>query len=317
MAGMRLSRSMSYNFPSRPRSANDDLEFDRMPRSTNLALFPVLVALSSCSDETRSVSAQPNMTAVSIRLVDTDPVIEVKINGSPIDVQFDIGTEATLAIFPGQLESIAKRRIGTASGGLSMSGPLGERPVYEVDLIEIGDIQITNARIVEDYHDSEYREWFSSRLDAYGFLGRGLLGRYRVVIDYSNRALTLISPAAQPEQQAACTGTELPLVQGQDWGLVSKAETEIGELVLVWDTGTPASGVLKRRTDLAGLDYEDEETLLVEQFDINGHNFGPMELEVWDWRENSPPFDGFIGYDFFADNVVCVDFPDHRIFVQQ
>ena len=288
-----------------------------MPRFTIPALFPILVALSACSGEPHLVSDQPKFTAISIRLVDTDPVIEVKINGSPIDVQFDIGTGTTLDIFPRQLESISKRRIDTASGGLSMSGPLGERPVYEVDLIEIGDIRFTNARIVEDYHDNEYREWFTSRLDAYGFLGRGLLDRYRVVIDYPNRKLTLISPAAPPEQQAACTGVGLPLVQGQDWGLASKADTEIGELVLVWDTGTPTTGVLKRRTDLDALDYEDGDTLLVKQFDINGHMFGPMELEVWDWTENAPPFDGFIGYDFFADKVVCVDFPDHRIFVQQ
>ncbi len=299
------------------RSANDDVELNRMPRSTILALFPILVALPACLDGTHSVSAQPNFTTVPIRLVDTDPVIEVKINGSSIDVQFDIGSGTTLDLFPRQLASISKRLIDTASGGLSMSGPMGERPVYEVDLIEIGDIKFTQARIVEDYHDSEYREWFSSRLDAYGFLGRGLLDRYKVVIDYPNRELTLISHAARPEEHAACTGAELPLVQGQDWGLVSKAETELGEFVFVWDTGTPATGVLKRRTDLDDLDYQDGDTLLVEQFDINGHVFGPMELEVWDWTENAPPFDGFIGYDFFADKVICVDFPDHRIFVQQ
>ncbi|HMB89933.1 MAG TPA: hypothetical protein VKP65_03745, partial [Rhodothermales bacterium] len=46
------------------------------------------------------------------------------------------------------------------------------------------------------------------------------------------------------------------------------------------------------------------------------HDLGPETLDVWDWSENSPPFDGFIGHDFFEENVVCVDFPNKRIFVQ-
>jgi len=190
-----------------------------------------------------------------------------------------------------------------------------KKRAYEVDLIEIGDIKFPNAQVIEDYHDNEYREWFSSRLDAYGFIGRGMLSQYKVVIDYLRQELTLIAPQAPTEQLALCEGIELPLVQGQDWGLVSKVETEIGELVLVWDTGTPASGVLKKRTDLSDLDFSDGDIFSTEKFIINGHDFGPETLEVWDWTENSPPIDGFIGHDFFAENVVCIDFPNYKIVI--
>jgi hypothetical protein len=248
--------------------------------------------------------------------VDADPLIEVRINGIPIDVQFDIGRGTTVAIFPSQLESITKRRVGTASSGLSMTGPTGERPIYEVDLIEIGNARFANATVVEDFHDDDYQKSFSMRKNAFGFAGRGLFESFKVVIDYKGRELILIPPESPPDQQALCNGKELPLMQGQDWGLASKVDTDIGELVLVWDTGSPESGILKRRTDINGLDFSDGDVLFTQRFAVGSNDIGPEELVVWDWGENAPPFDGFIGFDFFDDNVVCVDFPNQTIFVR-
>lgn len=42
-------------------------------------------------------------------------------------------------------------------------------------------------------------------------------------------------------------------------------------------------------------------------------DFGPWEFQVWDM--DLPGFDGFLGYDFFAKHVVCVDFPGKRIVI--
>lgn len=281
------------------------------------ALLPLLAVLSACSDENATASAQAAATTVPVRLVDADPIIQVRINGSPIDVHFDIGRGTTIAVFSPQLESITKRRVGTESSGMSMTGPTGNRPIYEVDLVEVGGAKFSNATIVEDFHDDDFQDSFSSRLEAFGFAGRGLFERYKVIIDYQGQQLVLIPPVSPPDQQALCTGKELPLLQGQNWGLASKVGTDIGEMVLVWDTGAPESLVLKRRTDRSGNDYKDGEVLSTERFVIGSHDIGPKELAVWDWVENAPPFDGFIGNDFFAESVVCVDFPNQKIFVRQ
>lgn len=285
--------------------------------SITFTLLPLIAVLTACSDESAVSAAQSAATTIPIRLVDDDPLIQVRINGSPIDVQFDIGRGTTVAVFPPQLEPITKRRVGTASSGLSMTGPTGERPIYEVDIIEIGEATFENATIVEDFHDNEYQERFASRLNAYGFVGTGLIDQFKVVIDYQVRKLTLIPPEAPPEEQALCNGIELSLIQGQDWGLASRVDTDIGELVLVWDTGAPESGILKRRTDASGRDLNDGDTLFTEQFAFGETDIGPETFVVWDWGENAPPFDGFIGYDFFAENVVCVDFQNYKILVSR
>jgi hypothetical protein len=250
-------------------------------------------------------------------MVGNSPVIEVKINGSPIDVLFDIGRGTTIAIFPPQLNSIEKRRVGTARSGLSMTGPTDERPTYEVDIIEIGGAQFTNATVVEDFHDDDFQESFALSLNAYGFVGVGLIEQYKIVIDFQNGELTLIPSSAPPDQQSMCRGKKLSLMQGKDWGIATQVETDIGELILVWDTGTPENGVLKSRTDSNNLRLNDGDTLATDLFSIGGIDIGPQNLIVWDWSENAPPFDGLMGYDFFAENVVCVDLPNQTMLVQQ
>jgi hypothetical protein len=44
---------------------------------------------------------------------------------------------------------------------------------------------------------------------------------------------------------------------------------------------------------------------------LGDKDFGPWRFEVWDI--SLPRFDGFIGHDFFAKHVVCIDFPRNRI----
>ena len=290
-----------------------------MRRYYSILIVFAALALASCADGGAPLTPGSSSFVLPIRMVEYDPIIEVRVNGIPIDVQFDLGIGGSLALFPSQLDRIdEKSQVDTSGGGVSILGPTGGgRPIYEVGLVEVGELNIENARIGEDYHDDDFQERFSARLDAYGFLGREFLLEHKVIVDYEQSNLTIIPPDAPSEQQSACGGAKLSLIQGQDWGLVSNVETDIGEIVVVWDTGSPANVVSKKRADMADLRNAAGDRQLFEQFRINGHDFGPQKFEVWDFGEHGPPFDGFIGYDFFADNVVCVDFPNNLIFVQQ
>lgn len=100
------------------------------------------------------------------------------------------------------------------------------------------------------------------------------------------------------DQQSACRGKEVSLLQGQNRGLVSNAETEIGQIVFVWDTGAPFNAVFTKRTDVDDLGYARGDTLTLKRFSLSGHDFGPEQFEILDWGD-LPRFDGFIGYDFF------------------
>jgi hypothetical protein len=91
---------------------------------------------------------------------------------------------------------------------------------------------------------------------------------------------------------------------------VTAADTDIGRVTLWWDTGAPASVLRKEiiRNTQSG------DTLTSAQLRLGERNFGPWQFELWG-EMNLPGFDGFIGSDFFAKHVVCVDFPRDRVVV--
>jgi hypothetical protein len=51
------------------------------------------------------------------------------------------------------------------------------------------------------------------------------------------------------------------------------------------------------------------------RFELGGTDFGPLELRLFDFGEPAEA-DGFVGANFFATHVVCVDFPNSRFLVR-
>jgi hypothetical protein len=77
---------------------------------------------------------------------------------------------------------------------------------------------------------------------------------------------------------------------------VTKAHTDLGDLILVWDTGA-ARGVIRKKS------ADDLHATVSNQIVSLPHlNFGGT--------------DGFVGGDFFASHVVCIDFPGSRLLVR-
>jgi hypothetical protein len=84
-------------------------------------------------------------------------------------------------------------------------------------------------------------------------------------------------------------------------------------VTLAWDTGAFASVLRKGLIDSAH-PTRTADTFKTKRFVLGGKNFGPQEFQIWDL--SLPEFDGFVGNDFFATHVVCVDFPAPRLRVQ-
>jgi hypothetical protein len=140
------------------------------------------------------------------------------------------------------------------------------------------------------------------------------LKSYEIVLDYSHRTMTLISRGHETSA-GMCTGTVVPFsVSSTKWRgePVTEADTELGPQILWWDTGSPAtilskSSVQKARVPVLGKSVD------MKRFSLGGFDFGPWRFEVWDI--SLPGFDGFIGHDFFAKHVVCIDFPGNRVVI--
>lgn len=77
--------------------------------------------------------------------------------------------------------------------------------------------------------------------------------------------------------------------------------------MLIWDTGAPGTFIqemiLTKDKDIPF------QRVVSQKFMMGGEDFGPLELTPFEFT-GPPGVDGFLGHNFFADKVVCVDFPD-------
>ncbi len=192
-----------------------------------------------------------------------------------------------------------------------------ENPVYEVARVALGGADYRDLQVRQDDHTEQHRIDTIEYRGTYGRVGRGLFDNGKLIIDYQNESLTIIPPDAPEDDQAACHGVEIPLeMDKESLGLTTKAQTDIGELYAVWDTGAGGNIMLKRTTDAAGLKLQARDKFRSEKFVINGHDFGPVRMNVWDIPALPPDLHTLLGYWFFSDKVVCIDFPRNALYVR-
>lgn len=245
-----------------------------------------------------------------IKLLGNFPVVIVKIDGSNVPLVFDSGNSAPVALTQTVIDRVKAVSTGNTTRGLDAKGNVLEKPKYTIHRVQIGTAVFTNVLAELDVHDPSYE---ATQVGQQGFLGTSLLKRYKVVIDYPHRRIVLATPGGTENKASKCTGSVVPFSPQWDGEPAAEASTEFGRLVMWWDTGTPTS-VLSKRFVQASTQVS-EDTLTLKHLFLGGHEFGPWQFEVWDVALPRG-FDGLMGYSFFARHVVCIDFPNKRLLIQ-
>ncbi len=248
-----------------------------------------------------SVAGPP--TTVPLAIVSHFPVLPAEIDGHKVRLLFDLGGDS-LTLTRATLDEVGITPTGPARRGMDVKGNVTESPTFNVPRLRIGRAIFTNiAGLVDDVHGA-------SNYGAQGFIGPSPFARYRIVLDYRDGKMTLIPPISADIVGAGCLGTAVPFVGG-----IAKAQTDFGDLTLVWDTGFPFSAIRKARIDQMRAKVVSN-AVRTKLFRLNNVDFGPLELRPLVFSE-PPGVDGFIGANFFAQHVVCFDFPGQRILIQR
>jgi hypothetical protein len=226
----------------------------------------------------------------------------------------DIGDASALVLHPSVIAGLHTTPTGESFKGHGMEGKFFDVPVVKVAHVELGGVVFSDVQIHQDGHDDAFRARQISDRGTYGYVGAGFFKGYELVLDYRKRRITLIPGSSPPVSQRSCRGQTIPLDRSVTWGLVSRANTDAGDLLFVWDTGSPGLIMIKANAEAANLDTS-HGPISFKHFRMNGHEFGPLRFEVWDFPA-PPRMAGVIGYDFFKNHVVCVDFPRDRIRVR-
>lgn len=235
------------------------------------------------------------------------PVLVANVDGVNVRLQFDLGNRDALVLQQAVLDSIHAVPTGESAKYQGVDGVF-EAPLYKVVHVKIGTQVFTDVVATLDVP----RRGYQPGNLAQGFLGTGLLKSYQLVLDYPDQAMTLVRPSDK-DSPGTCEGTIVPFVtESQNWRgePVTEADIDLGQATLWWDTGAPMS-ILSSEFANKVRSQNGSSALQSERLMIGGKDFGPWRFEVWDI--SLPGFDGFIGHDFFAKYVVCIDFPRNRV----
>ncbi len=257
-------------------------------------------------------AAADRPVVVPITLLGHFPLVNVNIDGSEVPLVFDSGTSASVALTQAVLDRVKASPTGESSRGVDAQGNVLVYPKYSIKRVQIGAAIFTDVVAQLDVHDPSYQ---ATQVGQLGFLGTSLLKGYQVVLDYPHRTMTLVPPGGPADETSKCAGTVVTFAPQWHGEPVAEVGTDLGRVVVWWDTGTPTSVLSKRFVQATGSPHS-EATWTSRHLALGDIDFGPWQFEIWDM---SLPlgFDGFIGYDFFAKHVVCMDFPAKRLLIQR
>lgn len=259
-------------------------------------LLALAVLLAGCGPETFTVVTPAPGSSTSLPLVveDNRPRVEVLVNGKPVWLLVDTGAEATIWLEHDAAVEVGALFTGTASMYSDAYGHTFRACNYELEECRLGDIVLRNV---------QGRECARSEPGIRGILGWRLLEKFRVLLDYPGKRMTL----GLPDGVSTEGWTRIPF-RATSWGIVTEATCDGKAAEFVWDTGA------SRMVAKTGSVTEVVEELAVKSVVIGGRDFGPFTFVILDMSD--PPGDGLVGHDFFEKHRVVIDWETSTLLVE-
>ncbi len=273
--------------------------------------FLALVFITSC---TVVPEAPPPETVGVVRvplvLEDGMAWVDAKVGGRTVRLLLDLGGFDSVALAPEAIKDLPVTWTGRTRTTFSAMGEKAQAREYLLSGFDLGGIVFPEVRGFEDLLQGPQRAVARS-----GYVGLGLLRRFRIVIDYPSRELVFIWPdVSTPAAYDVWNWPTLEFSPETD-GVKARAKVEGVERLLVWDTG--ASHCVLKSGLHGSAPVRDEgghPFITVKSFDVAGLESGPMDFALLAFKQ--PRADGFVGYPFFAKHAVYVDFKNRLLAVR-
>lgn len=144
-----------------------------------------------------------------------------------------------------------------------------------------------------------------------GTLGRDFLNRYVAIYDYGSLTITLVENTEEAADR--CEGVEVALVENPENVIVTRAEVENGLVTAIWETGATHSFIKAHIAEDRGFPLDPvagpNGVYTSKNFGVGGNDFGALEFVALPITEPQG-VDVYIGRNFFAKHVVCVNVID-------
>lgn len=269
-----------------------------------------LLSLLLAADCQAAIASSQVPVVVPLRIVGHAAIVKATIDGVIAPLQVDSGDSTTAALQKAVLDRVGATPTGQSSKQRYIKGIVSS-PRYRVHRVQIGQAVFTNVVARLDAHPASDP---AKDVGQKGFLGTGLFKTYRVILDYPDHTMTLLSKSSVERGRHGCTGSAVSFTSGWRGQPVTKADTDLGQVTLWWDTGAPAT-ILSRSFVQRATSGRTLGPVISKRFILGGTDFGPWRFAVWPMSLPTG-FSGFIGYDFFSRHIVCFDFPDGEVLIR-
>jgi len=257
-----------------------------------LSLLCALVASAGCRAE----------VVIPIELEKGNVFAAARINGVAVRLGLDSGG-GVVALKSATIAKVGAARSGVNKQSTDVLGNTSDQAMLSLDTLEISGKIFVH---VDAMDAGEY----AADSPGDGVVGRELLNRFIVVYDYASRKVTLFAAEERRAAKHECRGARVRTIPDPDEIVVSLAMSDHGAMRMMWDTGATYSVVKKEFADRRQLPLDDV-YYKSRKFTLGGRDFGPLQLAAVEFHAPLS-VDGFIGYNFFSDHVVCID-PFERI----
>lgn len=261
-----------------------DLSGHALVRITGIVLFTLL-----------GCSSQAPLAVIPFDLQRNLPMVEVDVNGISTRLMLDLGADVPIALTEKEIAAVGAQvlderiKYGMADGS-----------VFEVPLIQVSEVKLdTWTRLNVRGHLFRFRQgtYEDSRT---GHIGTALFRGKLLVVDYPKRQF-LVFPS---DSRISCPKNWVDIDVSEGVPRIHVV-IEGKDVSLGWDTGSQHNvvrpGILENPSKVS--------------FRLGNNIFEDQTFEIHELQ--GTPFDMVLGYEFFAENVVCFDFGKNKLAVRK
>lgn len=249
---------------------------------------------------------------LALTFIRSNPVTTITVGGRTVQAVVDTGG-GPLTLSKEILDSVGAINLTESNVSTDPFGREATLPRFRVPIVTIGDQTFRNmaaqqARAPEAGEGPPVPNG----------IGRELLSRYFVVVDYAHASITLWPPNTKNAASMNCGRTPIPMEHTVEDGLVvSDFVTQSGRIRLLLDTGATGSVLAeaiaeKRQLATTVRGPQSPKFYQSKMLSAAGQDFGPVEFVILPLKLPGD-IDGMLGQNFFEHRVVCIDYKRREI----
>ncbi len=252
------------------------------------------------------------------------PIVEVVIENRVCPLMFDLGSKFDLTLDGEFLRKINAEECDSVEWK-NWKGTPFEAKSFVIPNVNIGGLLWSNVIASEEIQEDKAGSLLwnddpkKNKDDDYiGKIGCPILEKTNLCLDFYDRSIYCCKSLKLLQKMAICPNDMVKIpFRVENKHIIVQAQTDIGSLELVLDTGATLS-MIKSKSDQEVPLQKDQRGFYFYQashFSLAGKNFGKLKILVFDEFLDCKEIDGILGMNFLENHIVYIDYPNRCIYV--